>query len=241
MSPKSKSTPSRPPVKAKSSLPAPKVAPRREHVAWYRRRPVQVLLGLAVLLVGFIAISTGLRTWHRHQATMRVKQGVKSFDATYKTAITPLGNFLTQVNNTPQQFAGGLMPQATYVSQTAQWEATFNALFNQLSSASPPKAIQGARGLLVQGTDIFLDGVKVFQAAAATTDPKQRNNIVDQGRNIIFHATSVFKNATVEEARVVAAYHLPTGAPASALDELPDAPAPAAPAAPAVSPSPSPS
>ena len=133
------------------------------------------------------------------------------------------------------------MPQATYVSQTAQWEATFNALFNQLSSANPPRAIQGVRGLLLQGTDIFLDGVKIFRAAAATTDTTQRKNLVDQGRNIIFHGTSVFKNATVEEAKVVAAYHLPTGAPASALNELPDAPAPVAPAAPAVSPSPSPS
>ena len=241
MPPKSKSTPSRPPVKAKSSLPAPKVAPKRTYVAWYRRRPVQVVLGLVVLLVAFIVVSSGLRTWHHHQATMRVKSQVKAFDATYKTAITPLGNFLTQVNNTPQQFAGGLMPQATYVSQTAQWEATFNALFSQLSNAKPPRAMQGVRGLLVQGTDIFLDGIKVFQAAAATTDTTQRTNLIDQGRNIIFHATSVFKNATVEEAKVVDAYHLPTGAPAGSLSELPDAPAPAAPAAPAASPSPSPS
>jgi len=240
MSPKSKSTPSRPPLKAKSSLPAPRVAPKRVHVPWYRRRPLQILLGLVVLLAAFIVISTGLRTWHRHQATMRAKKGVQAFDAMYKSAITPLGNFLTQVNNTPQQFAGGLMPQATYVSQTAQWLATFRALSGQLSSASPPHAIQGARGLLLQGTAVFIDGIKVFQAAGATTDTTQRKDLVDLGRTIIFHATSVFKNATVEEAKVVAAFHLQIGAPPSALLELPDAPAEVAPPAPAVSPVPSP-
>jgi hypothetical protein len=170
---------------------------------------------------------------------MTAKKGVKAFDATYQTALTPLSNFFTQVNNSPQQFVGGVMPQATYATQTAQWLATFTALRKQLSDASPPRVIQGPRGLLMQATDIFMDGVKEMQLAGTVSDTNLRKTLIDQGRNIIFHGTSVFKNAQIEEAKVVRSFHLTIGAPASALLQLPDAPAENAPPAPAPSPVPS--
>jgi hypothetical protein len=240
MSPKSRATPSRPPVRSKTALPAPRVAPRRSQVPWHQRRPVQVVLGVIVLGLLALAIAQGLSTWHHHQATMKAKQGIKTFDAAYQAGLTPLSNFFTQVNNSPQQFVGGLMPQATYATQTAQWLATFQALRKQLSDASPPRAIQGARGLLMQATDIFIDGVKELQLAGSV-DQSLRPTLVDQGRNVIFHATSVFKNAQIEEAKVVRSFHLSTGAPASALLQLPDAPAENAPPAPSPTPVPSPS
>jgi hypothetical protein len=193
-------------------------------------------VGLLVL-----GVTQALSTWHHHQATMKAKKGVKAFDATYQTGLTPLSNFFTQVNNSPQQFVGGVMPQATYATQTAQWLATFTALRKQLSDASPPRVIQGPRGLLMQATDIFIDGVKEMQLAGTVSDTNLRKTLIDQGRNIIFHGTSVFKNAQIEEAKVVRSFHLTIGAPASALLQLPDAPAENAPPAPAPSPVPSPS
>jgi hypothetical protein len=191
--------------------------------------------------VGVLAlvVSQGLTSWHHHQATMKAKKGVKAFDTAYQSELTPLSNFFTQVNNSPQQFAGGVMDQPTYATQTAQWLATFQALRKQLSQASPPKAVQGARGLLVQSTDIFIDGVKSMQLAGTVTDKNLRQTLIDQGRNIIFHGTSIFKNAQIEEAKVVQSFHLKTGAPASALLQLPDAPPEVAPAAPAPTPVPS--
>jgi hypothetical protein len=241
MSPKSRATPTRPPVRSKTALPAPRVAPRRIRIPWHQRRPVQVVLALIVVGLLVLGVTQGLSTWHHHEATMKAKKGVKAFDAAYQTGLTPLSNFFTQVNNSPQQFVGGVMPQATYATQTAQWLATFQALRKQLSDASPPKAIQGQRGLLLQATDIFIDGVKEMQLAGTVSDTSLRKTLTDQGRNIIFHGTSVFKNAQIEEAKVVRSFHLTIGAPASALLQLPDAPAENAPPAPAPSPVPSPS
>ena len=239
MSPKSRATPKRPPVRAKTSLPAPKVAAKRVHVPWHQRRPIQVVLAIVVLGLLLLAVTQGLSTWHRHTATMKAKKGVKAFDTAYQGELSPLSNFFNQVNSSPQQYVGGLMSQPTYVTQTAQWLATFEALRKQLSQASPPKAIQGARGLLVQSADVFIDGVKVMQLAGTVTDKSMRQKLVDQGRNIIFHGTSIFKNAQIEEAKVVRSFHLTTGAPASALLQLPDAPPEVAPPAPTPTPVPS--
>lgn len=238
MSPK-RTTPSRPPVRSKTALPAPKVAPKRIRIPWHQRRPIQVVLGIVVLGLLAIAVSVGLSTWHHHQATLRAKKGIQTFDTQYQAELTPLSNFFTQVNNSPGQYAAGLMTQATFATQTAQWLATFEALRNQLSSASPPRPIQGARGLLMQGADIFIDGVKALQLAGTVTDPKLRQTLIDQGRNIIFHGTSVFSNATVAEAQVVHDYHIKTSATAANLQQLPAAPAENAP--PQATPSPSPS
>jgi hypothetical protein len=241
MSPKSRATPTRPPVRSKTALPAPRVAPKRIRVPWHQRRPLQVLLALIVLGLLVLGVTRAWSTWDHHQATMKAKKGVKAFDAAYQTGLTPLSNFFTQVNNSPQQYVGGIMPQATYATQTAQWLATFETLRKQLSDASPPKVIQGPRGLLMQSTDIFIDGVKEMQLAGTVSDPKLRQTLVDQGRNVIFHGTSVFKNSQIEEAKVVKSFHLTIGAPASALLQFPDAPAENAPPAPAPTPVPSPS
>ena len=138
MSPKSRATPSRPPVRSKTALPAPRVAPKRIRVPWHQRRPVQVVIALIVLGLLVLVVTQGLSTWHHHQATMKAKKGVKAFDAAYQTELTPLSNFFTQVNNSPQQYVGGVMSQATYATQTAQWLATFEALRKQLSDANPP-------------------------------------------------------------------------------------------------------
>jgi hypothetical protein len=200
-----------------------------------------VILALIVLGLLVLAVTHAWSAWDHHQATMKAKKGVKAFDAAYQTDLTPLSNFFTQVNNSPQQYVGGIMSQATYATQTAQWLATFQTLRKQLSDASPPRVIQGARGLLVQSTDIFIDGVKEMQLAGTVSDPKLRQTLVDQGRNVIFHGTSVFKNAQIEEAKVVKSFHLTIGAPPSALLQLPDAPPENAPPAPAPTPVPSPS
>ena len=241
MSPKSRTTPTRPPVRSKTALPAPRVAPKRIRVPWHQRRPVQGILALIVLGLLVLAVTHAWSAWDHHQATMKAKKGVKAFDASYQTDLTPLSNFFTQVNNSPQQYVGGVMSQATYATQTAQWLVTFETLRKQLSDASPPRVIQGARGLLVQSTDIFIDGVKEMQLAGTVSDPKLRQTLVDQGRNVIFHGTSVFKNAQIAEAKVVKSFHLTIGAPASALLQLPDAPPENAPPAPSPTPVPSPS
>jgi hypothetical protein len=216
------------------------VAPKRIRVPWHQRRPVQAFLAIVVIGLLVLGVTQGLKAWQHHTATMKAKKGVKTFDSAYQAELTPLSNFFTQVNNSPQQYAGGLMTQATYATQTAQWLATFQALRKQLSDASPPRAIQGARGLLMQATDIFIDGVKALQLAGAVNDPNLRQSLIDQGRTIIYHGTSVFKNAQIEEAKVVRSFHLPISAPASALLQLPDAPAENAPPAPSPTPVPSP-
>lgn len=220
MSPKPKTTPSRPPVKPRQSLPAPRVAPKRVHLAWYQRRPVQVIGGLIVLGLLIFGVVRVFSFWHHHETTMKNKAGVKAFDSQFQSGLAPLQTVFSQISNSPQQFVAGTLTPATYATQTAQWLASIRALNNQLSAAKPPAVIQVVRGLLVQGNDLFVDGIKVLQLAGSTSDPTLRRNLVAQGSNVIFHATSVFKNAEVEEARVVQSYHLSSKTPLP----LPDAP-----------------
>ncbi len=234
MAPGKKSVSSRPPVRAKSALPAPKVAPKRVHTPLLRRRSVQAVL--AVLVVGLAALGVwrGLRFWHHHQGTQKAKAGVKAFDSQYQAQLTPLYTVLDQIGNSPQQFQAGLMPQPTYVSQTAQWLESFRAFAGQMQSAKAPAAVDAPRALLVQATDVFIDGVTILQLAGSASDLTLRKQLIEQGRNIIFHASGVFKNAQVEEAKVVAAYHL--GKPPAKADLTPVSPPETA--APAPSPTP---
>ena len=95
MSPKSRATPSRPPVRSKTALPAPRVAPKRIRIPWHQRRPVQVVLAVIVVGLLVLLVTQGLSTWHHHQATMKAKKGVKAFDAAYQTELTPLSNAAT--------------------------------------------------------------------------------------------------------------------------------------------------
>lgn len=236
-----KNTPARPPVKAKSALPAPRVTPKRTHTPWHQRRVVRVI-GLVVLVA--IVILGALEAhsfWKHHTTTTHLKAQVKTYDTQFQTELSPIGTFLTQAQNSPPQFIGGLMKQADYVSQTAQWYTTMETLSKQLTSAKVPAPLAKANAELIQGVQVFIDAINQFKLAATTTDKAAAAQLVQLGTNTVTHAETVFSDGAQEEAIVVHAYGLPlpSGETPAVLQSPPAAPPETTTVSPA-SPSPSP-
>jgi hypothetical protein len=240
------SQPTRPPVKAKSALPAPRVSTKRVHIPWHQRRTIQALIGLVLLAVVVFGVIQGRRFWHHHTVTAHNKTAVKAFDTAFQADLTPLGNFLTQAQNAPPQYIGGLMPLPTYTSQTAQWLATTEALRTQISNLKAPGPLAKAQAEIVQATDVLIDGVKAFQLAGTTTDKTAASTLVQQGTNTLSHGLAVLEDGATEEETVVHDYGLPlpSGVTPSSLTATPQAPPEVQPLqspTPASAPSPSPS
>jgi hypothetical protein len=204
-----KNVSSRPPLRVKSALPAPRVAPRRVHVPVLRRRPVQVVLAVVALVVAAFVVRGGLQLWRHHTTTAHQKAAVKRFDSQFRADLSPLSTVFSQQSSSPQSFLAGSLPQAQFVSQTAQWLATLRAFSGQMTSASPPQPLLKARAVLVQAANLFIDSIKVFQTAGTTTDLKGRTDLVQQGNNIWSHATAVLEDGVQEETTVLNDFHLP--------------------------------
>lgn len=235
-----RSEPARPPVKAKSALPAPRVSHQRAHTPFFRRRVVRAALGMVALVVLVFVAYRVHRAWHHHTVTMHTKAAVKTFDTAFQSDLTPLGNFLTQAENSPPQFIGGLMTRAEYTTETAQWLATTENLRNTLANVKTPAPLSKAQAELVQAADILIDGVKAFQLAGTTTDKTAASTLVQQGTNILSHGLAVLEDGATEEEVVVHDYglSLPSGVTPSTLTATPQAPPEVQPE---LSPTPSPS
>lgn len=226
MSPSRKNAPSRPPVRAKSALPAPRVTHKRVHIAWHQRRSIRVGGGIGVLIILGLVVLFGLRFWHHHQTTQHNKAAIKKFDAQLQQDFTPLSDIFSQATTSPQSFLAGTLAQADYVSQTARWLSTFQGLEHQLTSASTPPPMVKARALTDQGVVVFIDAIRLYQLAGTTADAATRAALVQQGNNTLAHAEAVFANGVQEEAQVVHNYRLPlpSGVNASSLNAAPSIP-----------------
>jgi hypothetical protein len=218
--------PSRPPARVKSSLPAPRVAPRRVHTPWRQRRAIQVLLGIVVLGIAALVVWRGLDFWHHHNTTLHTKAAVKTYDGMLQSALSPLGTFLSQAVNTPPGFLSGGVSETAYISQTAQWTATVQTLRSQLTSASTPAVLQKAKAELIQGADLMIDAVNQFQLAGTTKDPAERLTLIQDATNTLAHAEAVLSDGAQEEAQTVVAYGLPlpSGETPASLKVPPEAP-----------------
>lgn len=241
MTPK-KPTPSRPPIRAKSALPAPRVSEKRVHVPWHQRKAIRVVLAVLAVIVLAIVVRQVHRYWHHHTVTAHNKTAVKAFDTQFQSQLSPLNTFVTQAQTSPAAFAAGLMGQPDYVSQTAQWLATANSLRTQLSSAKTPAPLASARAQLVTAADVLIDSINQFQLAGTTTDKATVKALVQQGTNTLGHGLSVLENAVQAEEVVVNSYGLPlpSGVTPSILKSTPQAPPAVIPVqSPVPSPSPS--
>ncbi|HEU5001338.1 MAG TPA: hypothetical protein VFW71_00975 [Actinomycetota bacterium] len=221
-----KNAPARPPVKAKSALPAPRMAPKRVHIPWHRHtwvRIVGLLVVVALVIVGALQVHS---FWKHHTTTSHSKAQVKTFDAQFQSELSPIGTFLTQAQNSPPQYAGGLMTQANYVSQTAQWYTTMETLSKQLNAAKVPPILAKAKAELIQGVQVFIDAINQFSLAGTTTDKNIAAQLVQLGTNTVTHAETVFSDGAQEEAIVVHAFGLPlpSGETPAVLQSPPAAP-----------------
>jgi hypothetical protein len=207
MSPK-KATPARPPIKAKSSLPAPRVSQKRVRIPWHQRRLVRGVLAVVVVVVLALVVWQGRRIWHHHTTTEHYKTAVASFNSIFQTDVSALSSLVTQAQNSPAAYTVGLMSQAEYTTETAQWLAAAETFRSQLSQKRVPPPLVNPQAELVDAADTVIDAVKTFQLVATTTDKTAAKTLVQQGTNQLGHALSVLENAATDEEKVVHAYHL---------------------------------
>lgn len=221
-----KNAPARPPIKAKSALPAPRVAQKKIHIPWHKRPLVRIGALVVVLAVLVLAVLEVHSFWKHHTTTTHYKAQVKAFDTQFESELSPISTFLTQAQNSPPQFIGGLMKKPDYVSQTAQWYATMQTLNNQLTASKPPKPLLTAKAELIQGVQVFIDAIKQFSLAGTTTDKDAAAQLVQYGTNTVTHAETVFSDGAQNEKIVVHDYGLPLpqGETPASLQSPPPAP-----------------
>lgn len=244
---KTRQPPPRKPLKVKGALPAPKVAPRREAVAWYKQRRFQVAGAVLVLAAGLLAVRVGKDLIAQRKAREQDRRTVQQFERTLQKLNAPLQDVFQSLSQVPGQFLSGKLSAADYRARTEQWLMAFRKLNDGIRRAGAPKRLTGlyeARALFVQGTVIYVDAAKSFAAAAAVPDAAEREKLVTLGNNMLIHGAAVTGMGERRVVQVKNDFQLndpPARPPAVVLPQeqappvpaLPSSVAPPAPASPA--------
>lgn len=185
-------TVSRRPVKVRGTLPAPKTSPARVRLVWYRRRVFQVLG--AVILVAAV----GLGVWQFMKARDRSRKAederraIGQFERGLSVGEGPLGRVVQEMDTLPEQLKTGQLAAAEFNVKTESWLTELRKLDSELRKKRVPSRLDDARALLVQGVLIYIDAAKTFQLAGLMPDPSLRDRALEQGRNLIEHASAVY-------------------------------------------------
>lgn len=206
MSSKKKTEPTRRPVKARGALPAPRVAPRRVRVPVHRRRPVQVVALLLVLILAGITFQQVSNARDESAARAAEKRAVRRFDTSVKVLESPITKAVGEMSQFPEQFRTGATDATTFRAKTDEWLKTFRETAASLAEKTVDESLEESRALFHSGTVLFIDAAKVFQAAAGETDVSQRDNLLNEGRNLTDHAGKIFglgkRSLIIEKTRV---------------------------------------
>lgn len=197
MAKSSKSAPPRKPIKARGALPTPKTSPVRVQRRWYHRRELQSI-GVVIVLIAIVLITRAVLDWREDRAEhkQQVRQ-VRAFERKLQLLLLPNGDLLQAINRAPGELQAGTLPPEEFIKQTEVWLEKFRALDLALRERKVPptfKSLVEARAMLVQGSVVYIDAVKQFQAAAAIADPAIRAKVLKEAQSTIIHATSIFGN-----------------------------------------------
>jgi hypothetical protein len=144
---------------------------------------------LILLLVGFQQFR---KARQRAETKRNEKSAVRRFDSGIKLVESSIATARGEMGTVPEQFNGGQMDAKTFQVKTDEWLKVFRAATKSLSERNTPDALEEGRALLYQGAIFYIDAIKAFQVAAATSDAELRKKGVDQGRNLTDHAAKVF-------------------------------------------------
>ena len=237
----SKGAPPRRPVKAKGTIPAPRVGHRATRRPWYKHRQIQLIGGLIAVVVIVLAV-TQFMAWRDRVSTRESeRKAVKTFDDKLQALQGELIEPLNGIQAVPDQFQNGQIKADDYKAAAQKWLATFQRTATELRSLSPPADLVTTRAHFVEAAVIFVDAVRTFQLAAQTTEPAVRDEAILLAKRETNHAETIYTNALKELATAKKAVGLPAGSLPDA-PELPQedvAPQPAASPVPAPEPTPS--
>lgn len=190
---KKKTEPTRRPVKARGALPAPRVAPRRVRVPVHRRRPVQIVAILLILVIAGVTFQQVSQA--RDEAAERAakKSAVRGFVNSFRAKVeTPVNKVVGEMSQVPEQFRSGSTDAASFKTKTDEWLKALRDAATSLAEKEVQPSLEETRALFHHGAILFIDAVKVYQSAAVQTDVGQRDALLDEGRNLTDHAGKVF-------------------------------------------------
>ncbi len=182
-------------IKARGTLPVPRIAPKRSITVWYKRRGIVVIGGILALglLVGAVLITRNIID--NINTKKDNGRAVGLFDRKVKLLQQPFQQVLGDMNKAPQEFAAGKLSAEEYKKAAVAWVEEFRKLDFGLRERKIPANMPGleqARAHFVQGTVLYIDAAKMFHLSADLTDPILRDDAIKQGNNMIAHATSVY-------------------------------------------------
>jgi hypothetical protein len=215
---KNKSAATRRPVKAKGTIPAPRVGHRPLHQAWYKNRQMQIMTGMiAIVLIGFGIYQ--FTTWRdRVHARESEQKAIKAFNDKMQqiqgTITTPFGEMLA----TPEQFKNGQITADVYRQKAQEWLATFQRMATEYRSQNPPQSLLDARARLVEAAVLWIDAIRTFQVAAQTTEPAVRDQVILLATRQTNQAQSVYTNGLKALARENRRVGLPKGSDEAQID-----------------------
>jgi hypothetical protein len=203
---KKKVEPTRRPVKARGSLPAPRVAPRRIRLPIYKRRPVQIVAIIALLIVGFLVFQQVRKSRAEAAEKRQERRAIRRFDSGIRLLETPISKARQEMSSTPEQFKTGQIDANAFRAKTDEWLKTFRDATKALAERETPPALLDARAYLHHGATLYIDGAKAFQTASIAGDAALRDRLLTEATNMTDHASKVFglgKRALIKEKRRV--------------------------------------
>jgi hypothetical protein len=215
-----KTVQSRPPVKAKGTIPAPKVGFRAARKPWYRHGQTQLILGMILLVVIGVTASQVVAWRHRVNDRAAEKKAVKTFDDKVTAVQGQIIEPLNGIQAVPSQFQNGQITPDAYKDAAGKWLTTFQRMASDLRSANPPPALAANRAHFVESAVLFVDAIRTFQLAAQTAEPPVRDQALLIAGREVNHATVTFTNALKELEAQKKRVGLQTGA----LPEEPELP-----------------
>jgi hypothetical protein len=235
-----KTAPARRPVKARGTIPVPKVGHRPVRLPWYRNRQLQVIGGLIVLVVLGVAASQVVAWRHRVHEREADRKAVKAFNDRITAIQGQIIEPLNGIQAVPEQFRNGQIKADAYKDAAGKWLATFQRMASDLRSLRPPAELGPTRAHFEEAAVLFVDATRTYQLAAQTSEAPVRDEAILLAAREMNHAETMYTNALKELDAVKKRVGLPAGTQPSE-PELPQedvtpptgqssAPAPSAPA-----------
>lgn len=189
-----KGAPARRPVKAKGTLPAPRVAPARAYRPIHRRPGVLIAAGIVLAALVGVAIWQTVAWRQRARGREELAAAIRRFDRAVALLQAPVRDVLVQMTSSPDGLASGQVSADDFRAQTEKWTTELRRLADELRTRSVPTELDEARSMMIQGAALYLDAAKVLALAASAEDAALRDQVLAEGRNVLYHADFVWGN-----------------------------------------------
>lgn len=185
----------RKPVKARGSLPAPKVAPTRDTTPWFRKPKWMVPMALLALMVAAVSVKLVLDARDRGAQRERDVRLIGQFERRVIDLNLENRTIYEELGQAPGIFLAGGLSTEEFRALAEGWVDSFRQLNLGIRNLEVPDSLTDllqAKAHYVQATTIYVDAAKVFLLAAGISDPDERESTTVLARNLFLHGAAVY-------------------------------------------------